>query len=168
MRNLLLLSILLFSGCSTVATYPPIETESALSFSNSAKEPVPTIMAKVLTYSHDRFGGMDVIVFNLPDGVDKETYNIVAKKLGGALPMTSPNEIAYHIIELRLRGFSADADVVFPSTTGGYEMATIRLASSIVDPWEITGDRVWLIPTNEPPAPNYSIEAVVGVETDSP
>ena len=168
MRNLLLSSILLFSGCSTVATYPPIETESALSFSNSANEPVPTIMAKILTYAHGRFGGMDVIVFNLPDGVDKETYNIVAKKLGGALPMTSPNEIAYHIIELRLRGFSADADVVFPSASGGYEMATIQLKSSLVDPWVITDDRVWLIPTSEPPTPNYSIEAIVEVETDSP
>ncbi len=168
MQHLLLLFVLVFSGCTTIATYPPIENDAALSFSNSSNEPVPTIIAGVLSYAHDHYGGMDLIVFNLPEGVDKETYAIVSKKLGGALPMTSPNEIAYHIIELRLRGFSADADVIFPSTTGGYEMATMHLEASIVDPWKVTKDRIWLIPTNEPPFPNFSTEAVVEVEVDSP
>lgn len=170
MQNLFLLFVLVFSGCTTIATYPPVENDAALSFSNSSIEPVPTIIADVLSYAHDHYGGMDLIVFNLPKGIDKETYTIVAKKLGGALPMTSQNEIAYHITELRLRGFSADADVVFPSTTGGYEMATIHLEASFVNPWEVTKDRVWLIPTNEPPLPNFSTEAVVEVEVevDSP
>ena len=121
MKNLLLqcvLCLLVTVGCTPVATYPPVENKVALSFSNSANEPVPTIMADVISYAHNRFGGIDDIVFNLPEGIDKETYLIVAEKLGGATPMTSPNEIAYHIIELRVRGFHADADVVFPSTGG--------------------------------------------------
>jgi hypothetical protein len=167
MRTLLLLNVILFSSCAPVATYPPVENGAALTFSNSANEPVPTIMAKVLSYAHEHFGGMAIVVFNLPEGVSKETYNIVSDKLGNAIPMASPNEIAYHLTELRVRGFSADADVIFPSTTGGYEMATVHLESSLVSPWRVTRDRVWLIPTSKAPAPNYSVGAIVEVETDS-
>ena len=167
MRTLLLLTAILFLGCTPVATYPPVENDTALTFSNSTNEPVPTIMAKVVSYAHEHFGGMDIVVFNLPEGVSKETYNIVSDKLGGAIPMTSPNEIAYHLTELRVRGFSADADVIFPSTTGGYEMATVHLESSLVSPWKVIRNRVWLIPTNKAPVPNYSVESIVEVETDS-
>ena len=167
MKNLLLqcvFCLLVTVGCTPVATYPPIENNTALRFSNSANEPVPTIMAEIITYAHNHFGGMDDIVFNLPDGINKETYLIVVEKLNGAIPMTSPNEIAYHIIELRIRGFHADADIFFPSTGGGYEMATIHLNSLLIDPWAVTRDRVWLIPTKEAPTPNYSIEEIVEVE----
>jgi len=167
MRYTLLLSILVFIGCTPIATYPPVENAVALSFANSANEPVPTIMAEILAYSHEHFGGMELIVFNLPGGVSGETYNLVADKLAGAIPMLSPNELAYHIIELRVRGFSADADVIFPSTSGGYEMATVYLKSSLISPWAVTRDRVWLIPTQVPPMPNYSVEEIAEVETDS-
>ena len=60
-----------------------------------------------------------------------------------------------------------DADVIFPSTTGGYEMATVHLESSLVSPWKVIRNRVWLIPTNRAPVPNYSVESIVEVETDS-
>ena len=169
MKNLLLqcvLCLLVVVGCTPVATYPPVENKAALSFSsNSANEPVPTIMANVISYAHSHFSGVGDIVFSLPEGVDKETYLIVAEKLGGATPMTSPNEIAYHITELRVRGFHADADIVFPSTDGGYGVATVHLSSSLVNSWTVTRDRVWLIPTKEVPAPNCSVEEMVGVET---
>lgn len=154
-------------GCTPIATYPPVENDVALVFSNSSNEPVPTILARTLLYAHEHFGGMDTVVFNLPEGVGHETYNIVAEKLGGAIPMTSPNEIAYHLTELRVRGFTADADIIFPSTTGGYEMATVRVGSSLVSPWRVTRDRVWLIPSSEAPAPGYSVETIVGAEADS-
>lgn len=162
------LSFVVFSGCTTIATYPPIEHETARSFANSSKEPVPTIMAEAISYTHKHFGGMDRVVFNLPQGVDREAYSIVAKKLGDAVPMKNANEIAYHIVELRLRGFEADADVVFPVTMGGYEMATIHLESSIVDPWVVTNDRVWLIPTSDMLLPNYTVEEVVEVDAVEP
>ncbi|HIB00498.1 MAG TPA: hypothetical protein EYO31_01035 [Phycisphaerales bacterium] len=167
MRTLLIFTVLLFSSCTPVATYPPVENDTALTFSNSANEPVPTIMAVVISYAHEHFGGMDTVVFNLPEGVGHETYNIVAEKLGGAIPMTSPNEIAYHLTELRVRGFTADADIIFPSASGRYELATVRVGSSLVSPWRVTRDRVWLIPSSEAPAPGYSVETIVGAEADS-
>ncbi len=160
MRNTILLTILVLVGCTPVATYPPVETDAALSFANSSNEPVPTILADVIQYAHEHYGGMEVVVFNLPEGVNNETYHLVSEKLNGAVPMTSSNQIAYHVIELRVRGFDADADIIFPSASGGYELATIHLDSSLFDSWAVTRDRVWLIPTNNPPPPTYVFEEI--------
>jgi len=166
MKHMLLIILISFAGCSPIATYPPVETDMAVQFSDSAKEPVPTIMVKVLEYAHKHYGGMDTIVINLPTGVGHETYEIVAKRLGGAIPMTSVGQPAFHIVELRVRGFSADADIVFRSTTGQYEMATIRLESSIIDKWEVVDDRVWLVPEAREPVPNYTTgDALKSTET---
>ncbi len=155
-------------GCSSVATFPPVETATFLSTPSAANEPVPTIMSKVILYSHEHYGGMDSIVFNLPGGVDQKTYSLVEDIVVGAVPMASQNEISYHIVELRVRGFTADADVVFPSASGSYGMATIHLKSSIVGPWEVVGDRVWLIPIESPPLPTFVEETeVVEIETSS-
>ena len=151
-----LLPIVLLSGCTPVATYPPVETDAAFVFSDSSNEPVPTIFAETLRYAHEHFGGMDIIVFNLPETVESETYALVANKLGGAVPMHNSEQVSFHVIELRKRAFHAEADIIFPSTSGNYERATLYLSSSLVQPWSVTRDRIWLIPVNELPAPNYS------------
>ncbi len=166
MRYMLLLSVLVFCGCSSVATYPPIETKNLLAPPSSANEPVPTIMGKIITYSHEHYGGMDSIVFNLPEGVDNKTYDIVGGFVGGATPMSTTNELSYHITELRMRGLSADADVVFPSASGIYGMATIQLKSSILGDWEVVNDRIWLIPIETPPLPTYQRDEVGLVEVE--
>ena len=157
MRILFLLWLTLCTGCANLATYPPVESESLVDLQNPASEPVPTILAETISYAHSHFGGMDIIVFNLPKGVSEEAYLLVAKKLGDAKIMSSPNQIAYHVTELRVRGFSAEADLVFPSSNGGYEEATIKLASGPFQRWGVSGDRVWLIPLKEPPAPNFGL-----------
>jgi hypothetical protein len=152
----LLLPIVFLSGCTPVATYPPVETDVALVFSDSSNEPVPTIFAETIRYAHEHFGGMDTIVFNLPKTVDDKTYTIVSDKLGGAVPMHNSEQVSFHIVELRKRPFHAEADIVFPSTSGNYERATVYLSSSLVGPWSVTRDRVWLVPVDELPSPNYS------------
>jgi len=168
MRYLLFVFLCCVSGCSSVATFPPVETKTLLAMPSAANEPVPTIMSKVILYSHEHYGGMDSIVFNLPDGVDQKTYSLVENLVGESVPMSSPDELSYHIVELRVRGFSADADVVFPSASGTYGMATIHLKSSVLNPWEVVGDRIWLIPIESPPLPTYVRETeVVEVETTS-
>jgi hypothetical protein len=166
----LLLIIVLFSGCTPVATYPPVETDIALVFSDSTNEPIPTIFAETLRYAHEHFGGMDVIVFNLPDTVGEKTYELVSDKLGGALPMENKEQVSFHIIELRKRPFHAEADIIFPSTSGNYERATLYLTSSLVDPWKVTRDRIWLVPVTELPSPNYGgglDSELVGVDDSS-
>lgn len=166
----LLLITLLFSGCTPVATYPPVETDIALVFSDSENEPIPTIFAESLRYAHERFGGMDLVVFNLPETVGGKTYEVVSDKLGGALPMESKEQVSFHIIELRKRPFRAEADIIFPSTSGNYERATLYLTSSLIDPWKVTRDRVWLVPVSELPNPNYNSglgNELVGVDDSS-
>ena len=156
MRNFfLLITAVSLSGCANISTYPHVEIETILPVPSSTQEPVPTIMAKVLVYAHEHYGGMDEIVFNLPKGVGGETYSIVANTLGDAVPMDSVEQVAYHITELRVRGFSAEADVTFPSPSGGYEEATIRLESAPFSDWSVTRERVWLIPSKTAPTPNY-------------
>ncbi|MFT4592330.1 MAG: hypothetical protein ACI9JK_000022 [Phycisphaerales bacterium] len=149
-----LLLCFFLGGCAYIATYPPVESDVILSNPNSANEPVPTILAEVLLYAHSQYGGMDIIVFNLPKGMTPETYSIVSNKLGGAVPLTIDNQVAYHITELRVRGLSAEADITFPSPSGGYEEASIRLTSAPFEHWAVSDSRVWLIPSKTPPSPN--------------
>lgn len=167
MRIQYLILVTVLVGCTPIATYPPIETNAALKFSNSANEPVPTIMATAITHAHDRFGGMDKIVFNLPVGVGYETYAIVADQLGGASPMKTVGQPAYHIVELRVRGFVAEADLVFPTAAGGYKRVTIHMETSFIDPWIVTRDRIWEVPMDEP-IPNIPIGEIVEVHTIQP
>lgn len=155
MRLSLLFIVGLITGCTHTATYPPVEGSVSVALSNSSSEPVPTIFSLVISYSHKHYGGMETIVFNLPKGINKEVYSMVSGELGDANPMSTPNEIAYHITELRLRGFSAEADVLFPQASGGYGMSTVRLATSVGGDWGVVEDRVWLILVNQPPPPNH-------------
>jgi hypothetical protein len=162
MKNIALLLIVFVVGCTPVATYPPVENDVALVFSNSSNEPVPTILAKILLYAHEHFGGMSTIVFNLPEGVNKETYTIISEKISGAVPMKTSGQLAYHVTELRKRPFHAEADIVFPASGGQYEQATIYLSSSLARPWSVQRERIWLVPVTELPTPNFPKSGDVG------
>ena len=164
MKHLLLL-IVLFSGCTPVATYPPVETDIALVFSSASNEPIPTVFAEILLYTNSHFGGMDEIVFNLPEGVPAETYTIVANKIPGSAPMSDVEQLSYHIVELRKRPFRAEADIVFPSASGSYSRATVYLSASLSTPWGVVRDRVWVVPVNEIPKPNFNQQKNKGTKT---
>lgn len=154
MKNLLFVLFLYVCSCTPIATYPPIETDAARNFTEHVNEPVPTILVLTLEYAHQHFGGMEQIVFNLPEGIRNATYAKVAERIPNAVPMSKIGQPAYHIIELRVRGFEADADLLFPSTGGGYEMATIHLEAAVLEKWHVSRDRVWLVPISEVPQPN--------------
>jgi hypothetical protein len=166
MKYLPLTLILMVASCSPIATYPPIEVSSAVVFSNSSNEPVPTILVTTIEYARDHFGGIETVVYNLPDGISSETYDLVTMRVDGAMPMQEKDEQAYHITELRVRGLRAEADVVFPSA-GGYETATLYLTKSLGNPWGVVRERIWLIPVAEAPLPNYVVtEQAVVVDTE--
>ena len=149
-----LIILLVCASCTPNATYPPIENKTVENYSKNVNEPVITILATAFEYALDHFGGMDTIVFNLPMGMSATAYARVSEKINGALPMTEVGQPAYHVVELRVRGFHADVDMFFPSASGGYEMATIHLEASLIDRWHVTRDRVWLVPVSKIPAPN--------------
>jgi len=155
MKYLLLTAVtLIMSCCSPIATYPPIEVGSAVAFSNANFEPVPTILVTTIEYAREHFGGLETIVYNLPVGMGCETYDIVTSRVKSAKPLQENGQQAYHITELRVRGFKAVANITFPGA-GGYETATLYLSKTLSGPWEVTRDRVWLIPDVEVPMPNY-------------
>ena len=167
MKYLYLFIACAIMGCSPIATFPPIETEAATKFADATRKPVPRIMAVVIEYAHDNYGWMDNIVFNLPEGVGYEAYALVNEKLGGAKPMTNDGQLAYHIVQLRVRGFNAEADVVFPTKSGMFQEVTIRLHT---DPFgtKVTSDRVWAIPIHESPAPTFRKEEVAKANSKNP
>ena len=167
MKYITLLIACFSMGCSPIATFPPIETEAATKFADATQKPVPRIMAVAINYAHNTYGSMDKIVFNLPEGVGYEAYGLVNNKLSNASPMTSVGQPAYHIIELRVRGFNAEADVVFPASSGDYQMATVWIHA---DPFgaKVTSDRVWAIPVHESPAPTYAKDTIVGANAKTP
>jgi hypothetical protein len=105
---------------------------------------------------------MSTIVFNLPEGVNKETYTIISEKISGAVPMKTSGQLAYHVTELRKRPFHAEADIVFPASGGQYEQATIYLSSSLARPWSVQRERIWLVPVTELPTPNFPKSGDVG------
>lgn len=167
MKYLYLFIACVAMGCSPIATFPPIETEAATKFADATRKPVPRIMSVIIEYTHENYGWMDNVVFNLPEGVGYEAYMLVNEKLDSAVPMTSKDQPAYHIVELRVRGFNAEADVVFPTRSGEYQMATLRLHT---DPFgtKVTSDRVWAIPIHESPAPTFPKEEVAKANPKTP
>jgi hypothetical protein len=167
MKYLLLTVLVVNMGCcSPIATYPPIEVDPAVVFSNANHEPVPTLLVTIIEYARDHFGGLETVVYNLPDGIGGETYDVVTSRLSGAKPMQNDGELAYHITELRVRGFRAEASVTFPRG-GGYETATLYLSKSLSRPWVVMRERVWVIPSVEAPEPNYvPTEQARAVETN--
>ncbi|MDP7008052.1 MAG: hypothetical protein QGI78_00610 [Phycisphaerales bacterium] len=168
MKYLVFLLVSIFLACcSPVATYPPIEVGSAVRFSNSSYEPVPTILVTTLEYSKEHFGGLETTVFNLPKGMSHDTYAIVSSRVLDSTPMMEAEQQAYHITELRVRGLRAEADVVFPSAGGTLETATLYLSKSLAHPWRVNRERIWLIPVATAPSPNYEPQdQSVAIETE--
>ena len=150
-----LIVITILSCCSPIATYPPVEVSLAVGFSNASYEPVPTILVTTIKYAHSRYGGMETVVYNLPEGMLGETYDIVTSRVGDSAPLQNEGEPAYHITELRVRGLKAEADIIFPRAGGGYETATLYLSKSLSNPWRVSRERIWLIPVVQAPAPHY-------------
>ena len=135
MKYITLLIACAAMSCSPIATFPPIETEAATKFGNAARKPVPRVMATVIKYAHEHYGWTDDVVFNLPEGVGQEAYALVNAMLSNATPMTSNDQSAYHIIELRVRGFNAEADVVFPARSGDYRSEERRVGKEGRSGW---------------------------------
>jgi len=140
------------SGCAPFATYPPVE--GSLGIDNPQYEPVPSIMADAIWYTHQRFGdGRDSFAINLPEGTEPEVYDKVIENLGRGTPMTDPGEWAYHITQIRSRGLQAEADVIYPRAGAPHGFLTVKMRKAW-ETYEVESAKVWNIPTHVP-APNW-------------
>ncbi len=145
--------ICLATACAPYATYPPID--GAVGLDNPVYEPVPTLMADALRYAHDRYGtGHADFAINLPPGTPAKVYDMVIKKLAAGHPMTDSSEWGYHLIELRSRGFSAEADMVIPRSGAPHALITLHLEKEFNN-YTISTAKVWNLPTTVP-RPHYT------------
>ena len=157
MKYLLLLVLTtIFTNCSPLATYPPVEINAIAALANSSYEPIPTVIVTTIEYASTHFGGIEETVYNLPEGVSSRTYEIVGSRIPDARPVKRKGEPAYYITELRVRGLRAQAEILFPRAGGGYETATLYLSKSFTGPWKVNRERIWLIPNETAPAPTYN------------
>lgn len=149
------LSITAMAGlwsCAPFATYPPID--GAVGIDNPVYEPVPTIMADSFRYVHDRYNaGHDAFAVNLPPGTSFKVYDMVLAKLGSGAPMTASTQWGYHLVELRSRGLSAEADFVVPRPGAPHAMVTLHLEKQFND-YSVKSAKVWNLPVSVP-VPNY-------------
>jgi hypothetical protein len=142
----------LASACAPFATYPPID--GAVGIDNPAYEPVPTIMADSFRYVHDRYNaGHDSYAVNLPPGTPSKVYDKVLLKLGAGEPMTDSSQWGYHLVELRSRGLSAEADFVVPRQGAPHAMVTLHLEKQFNN-YSVKSAKVWNLPVSVP-GPNY-------------
>lgn len=154
-RRIVLAVALLAGGCAPWATYPP--DEGALDLSGPRTEPVPTLMVTSIQFLHSRHSLGDEFAVNLPPGTPPQVYEWVLSRVGGGHPMEDPDEPAYHVAKIRVRGLKAQVDVFYPVDPvdgGGYRFATISFHGDIVKGYTHEGTRVWHT-GDQPPAPSY-------------
>lgn len=147
-----LVFIVLLAGCAPYATYPPIDGTSGINQPHF--EPVPTIMANAIRYTHTRFGEGRDFAINLPEGASARVYKMVLDKLGEGRPMSSEDDWTYYVQEIRSRGLKAQADIVFPRDDGPPGLITVHLRHEL-GRYTVSSSKLWNLPVEMPP-PYYT------------
>lgn len=144
----------MLGGCAAWSTYPPIETARTPSL-KPANAPLPEVMRKALAFTHQEYARVDDLVFNLPEGTPPRVYEDITDRLGYGRPLTEPQQPAYHIEQVRVRGTKAEVDIILPSTQSDmHQVATIFLGQRIGSGYFVERSRLWRIRVEAPP-PNY-------------
>lgn len=146
-------------GCVTWSSYPPLKMTDRIA--NPSNEPMPTLMTRAIRFAYFHYGsGEEDFAINLPEGVPSEIYTRVIRKLEIGHPMTDPNETAYHVLEIRIRGVEAEVDLLYPRQGSIYEMVTLSFRRRLVEGWTVLTSRLRRVhvdrpqPNYVPPAPN--------------
>lgn len=128
-------------GCAPWATYPP--DEGGLDLSGPRTEPVPTLMIQAVLFMDSRYGTGDDFAINLPPGTPSKVYEWVIRRVGSGHPMEDPQERAYHVTKVRVRGLKAQVDVFYPKRPGEYQFATLSFQGDMIRGYELEGTRLW-------------------------
>ncbi len=141
------------SGCSRWATHPPLE--GTRPSGGPTAEPIPSLMADAIRFAHNRYGGHDEVIINLPEGTPAAVYEMVTDRLGSGRPMMASSERAYHVIEVRVRGLDAQVDLLSPRKDGYYHFVTISFRQDLLRGYRVASTRLWRI-REEPPSPHFT------------
>ena len=133
--------IVVAAGCTPWATYPP--TAQVLSVHNPVLYPLPLLMGQAPAYLHELSGIPQRLVINLPAGTTVSVHDSVQNAVSGIQFMTSAEQKAYHVKEIRIRGHQAEVDVIEPAPSGGYQLTTVSHTFGFEHGWTATGVRTW-------------------------
>ena len=136
-------------GCTAGATYPPTSGQTVLSPSTP---PCPQLMASGLRYAQQRLAPPgEILVFNLPPQTPFYVWDDVAIKLGeGSRPMTESDKVGMTMQQLRLNGSHAEVDVIYVTSDGVWQMATVHLEGAFGAEYRPSFVQRWLIPVEKP------------------
>ena len=136
-------------GCTAGATYPPTSGKTVLSPSTP---PCPQLMASGLRYAQQRLAPPgEILVFNLPPQTPFYVWDDVAIKLGeGSRPMTESDKVGMTMQQLRLNGSHAEVDVIYVTSDGVWQMATVHLEGAFGAEYRPSFVQRWLIPVEKP------------------
>ncbi len=146
------------SACVARSTYPPT---AGRSISKPSVSPGPEVMAGSIKEAHRVSGGAGEVVFNLPAGLDANTWKLVTKLLpAGARAMKQGDERVYSVQQLRIDGGRAEVDVVYPDR-GVYQLMTVSFEGGPFLAWKPRFAHRWVIPATPPMAndPMIAIDA---------
>lgn len=140
-----------FTACSPVATFPsdtrPVARDEV------ANEPIPTLIAEALDYACSMYEPDGDPAINLPAGTGMVMYRRVINRLGDGHPQFTPDEPAFSIVKVRVRGTEAEVDMFIPNVDGSHSLATltfhrgVREYNHVRTKWWNTGEL--------PPPVNY-------------
>ncbi len=122
-------------------------------------------MASGLRYAQVRLAPPgEILVFNLPPQTPNYVWDEVAAKLGdGSRPMTESDKVGMTLQQLRLNGSHAEVDVIYVTTDGVWQMATVHLDGAFGADYRPSFLQRWLIPVEKP----VFYPPLVGVSLDT-
>jgi hypothetical protein len=141
--------IVALAGCAAGATYPPTAGKTVLWPSTP---PCSQIMASGLRYAHQRLApATQTLIFNLPPNTPEGVWLDIGKRLGdGARAMTESDTSCMTLQQIRLNGGKAEVDVVYLTTEGVWQMATVHLDGYFGAEFKPVFLQRWLIPVDKP------------------
>jgi hypothetical protein len=152
-----LATAVLLGGCTMWATYPPIQ--GAAGIDDPKLSPIPDLMADAIWYAYDEDGQPAPLVFNLPEGTPAAVFDMVTARLPeGSYAMTSPDQRAYHVYEVRVRSFDAQVDVIDTEPGGSPALTTFSFQRAL-DGNTVTAVRHWRVRVDVPAPTYYDPEA---------
>lgn len=147
----ILIILTLAAGCAPLRTYPAVDGTRELPW--PGMEPVPSMCRRAISHLRMVLRDDGPLYLNMPEGADGEVYRRVLHLLREGEPMTSPDQPAYHIIQVRARGLQGEVDVLRTEPSESPEFYTVYMERDAMD-WRATDRRLWRIPTDVPP-PHY-------------
>lgn len=151
--SILIVLSLILAGCTTWATYPPIE-EDAVELNNPSLEPIPSLMAEAIRFAYEHYAPGHELVINLPESTPADVYWKVQEILGTGRPMNATDSTTFGVLEVRVRALDAEVDVIYPRVGTSHEMTTITFHKDLLTYYEVVSSRLWRIRVDQP-RPHY-------------